>query len=333
MSRPPARVSEDASFNFSVAKVVAIFTVVAGHWFTGTVLWIPVTFGLFIFAFSSGYFTARIYGVNLNRAQFWRKKIDRLAIRYWVALLFLAILLSARSREILDWETLIHFMGLSGVLNWIGVPNHSALGAGLWFFTLLLAFYVAYPFLAKLTESKTRAMWISGLSIVLAVALEDHVKVGHELWLTMLGFILGVAFGLHQLRVRPVAMLIAAIACCILLADLNLLTKYKQFNTALIASTSLLLSIWLSQAVLPKWQWVKVVAKLDQYLLEIFLIHSYLFIHLFANSPVDFVLSVVLTMFVAFALNLIVAFVQGIVDKRRIVARTFHSKQAVVAEK
>ena len=79
------------SLNFSVAKVVAIFTVLLGHWFSPSILWIPVTIGLFIFAYSSGYFTARIYGARLDIRRFWVNKLERLGIRYWVTLGFLAV--------------------------------------------------------------------------------------------------------------------------------------------------------------------------------------------------------------------------------------------------
>ena len=45
---------------FSVAKVIAIFAVVSGHWFTQLSLWPLATIALFVFAFSSSFFTARI---------------------------------------------------------------------------------------------------------------------------------------------------------------------------------------------------------------------------------------------------------------------------------
>ena len=79
-------VSAVASRNYSVAKVLSILTVTAGHWFTGTILWIPVTFGLFVFAFSSGYFTSASYGERIERRKFWRNKFQRLGLRYWIFL-------------------------------------------------------------------------------------------------------------------------------------------------------------------------------------------------------------------------------------------------------
>ena len=40
------KIEPQASFNFAVAKVLAILLVVTGHFFDGTVLWVPVTVGL-----------------------------------------------------------------------------------------------------------------------------------------------------------------------------------------------------------------------------------------------------------------------------------------------
>ena len=47
------------SFNYSVFKVLSILMVVTGHWHFNfqLPLWIPITIGLFIFAFSSALFT------------------------------------------------------------------------------------------------------------------------------------------------------------------------------------------------------------------------------------------------------------------------------------
>ncbi|VXC21604.1 hypothetical protein MASSI9I_51438 [Massilia sp. 9I] len=41
VSKPAQASTADLSRNFSFAKVLAILTVTTGHWFTGTILWIP----------------------------------------------------------------------------------------------------------------------------------------------------------------------------------------------------------------------------------------------------------------------------------------------------
>lgn len=296
----------DTSLNFSVAKVIAIFTVVAGHWFIGTVLWIPVTFGLFIFAFSSAYFTSKGYGTEIDKQRFWRKKLERLGLRFWVILTFLAIILAAAGKPVFHWHSLLHYAGLSGFLNWFAITNQSALGAGLWFFTLLLLFYASYPYIAKQSASRSSACVISAIAAAGALFLDATVKVGHELWLTAFGFILGVVYGLHEPKVsQRSAFFLSGLFCCALLL-LNLFSSYNQFNPVLILATSVSISVWLSKAKMPAWGIAKRLASLDVYLLEIFLIHTYLFVHVTGKSILDFFASVVLIVVVSMVLNRIV---------------------------
>lgn len=297
-----APISVTASRNYSLAKVIAILTVTAGHWFTGTILWIPVTFGLFVFAFSSGYFTSALYGERVARGRFWRKKLERLGLRYWIILSFISVLLLLEERTVWHWHSLVHVFGLSGVLNWTGTRNYSGLGAGLWFFTLLLIFYLVYPYLARAVRNKTVATGILTGGFMLAVALEQQVKVGHELWLTAFGFVAGVAWGAH--RPQPASGRVLMLTLCFWggLLLLNLV-GYKSLNTLLIAAGAFALAIWLTVAKLPSWALLGWLAMLDKYLLEIFLVHMYLFIHPTGNEPLDFVFSLALILAVSVILG------------------------------
>jgi hypothetical protein len=309
-------ISSAVSHNYSLAKVIAIFTVAAGHWFAGSLLWIPVTFGLFVFAFSSGYFTSRIYGVRIDRGRFWRKKLERLGLRYWVILTFLAVVVALRGRTVLHWHTLMHYAGLSGVLNWAHVPNRSGLGGGLWFFTLLLIFYLAYPYLAKVASSRRAAAAVSLVTAVGATYLQTHVEVGHELWLTSLGFILGVMYGANAPRLSSWLAASLALLGCGLLAVLNAVFHYKGANTALMTMTSIAIAVWLAKTRLPQWSILKSVAILETYLLEIFLIHTYLFVHPTGRSVLDYIISMALILLAAVAINRIAGFVTRLVFDR-----------------
>jgi hypothetical protein len=314
--KPSTSISPAVSHNYSLAKVIAIFTVAAGHWFAGSLLWIPVTFGLFVFAFSSAYFTSRIYGVRIDRGRFWRKKLERLGLRYWVILTFLAVVVALRGKTILHWHTLMHYAGLSGVLNWAHVPNRSGLGGGLWFFTLLLIFYLAYPYLAKVASSQRAAVAVSLVTAVGATYLQAHVEVGHELWLTSLGFILGVMYGSNEPRFSSWLAASVALLGCGLLAVLNAVVHYKGANTALMTLTSIAIAVWLAKTHMPQWSLLKRVASLETYLLEIFLIHTYLFIHPTGRSVVDFIISMALILIAAVAINRIAGLVTRLVFDR-----------------
>lgn len=299
---PERQVSREVSRNYSFAKVVAILTVTTGHWFTGTILWIPVTFGLFVFAFSSGYFTSALYGGRVARGQFWKKKFERLGLRFWIILAFISVLLVLSDRPVWHWHSLVHMAGLSGVLNWARIPNQSALGAGLWFFTLLLVFYLSYPYLARLARFRTAAWGLIVGGFLIAVVLEENIKVGHELWLTAFGFVAGVAWGIHRPQPSASLMLVLTAFLWIALLALNL-TGYKGFNTVLIAGGAFSLAIWLTVAQLPGWAVIAWVAKLDKYLLEIFLVHTYLFIHPSGHSIIDFLISLGLILLASMALG------------------------------
>jgi peptidoglycan/LPS O-acetylase OafA/YrhL len=316
VATPPARISATVSHNYSVAKVIAIFTVAAGHWFAGSLLWIPVTFGLFVFAFSSAYFTSRLYGVRIDRGRFWRKKLERLGLRYWVILTFLALVVALRGKTVLVWHTLVHYAGLSGVLNWMHIPNRSGLGGGLWFFTLLLIFYFAYPYLAKLGASRRAAATTSIIVTVAAIYLQDHVQVGHELWLTSAGFILGVMFGSHEPNMRAWVPAALALLGCAGLAILNAAFHFKAANTLLITVTSIAIAVWLAKGTLPQYPVMKKLASLETYLLEIFLIHTYLFIHPTGQGVVDFATSMALILVAAVAINRIAGAVTRMVFDR-----------------
>ncbi len=296
-------ISETTSNNFTIAKVLSIFMVATGHWFTNTILWIPVTFGLFIFAFSSSFFTFKIYGENTDHRVFWQKKLKRLGVKFWVTTTFLAIFVSIDGGMICHWHTFMHYTGLSGILNWTGTPNKSALGAGLWFFTLLLLFYAAYPFLAKMASKKNLAYIISVISVVAAVYLESHVKVGHELWLTMLAFLLGVTTSAQNIRLTPGLTLSLFSVSCLALLALNLALKVNELNTVLIFTGSFSISLWLTNSTLARYSFIKSVKKLESCLLEVYLIHTYLFFHFTGNSIADFSLSLSIIIVVALILN------------------------------
>ena len=165
------------SQNFSIAKVIAIFFVVTSHWFKEIDLWVLASIALFLFGFSSAFFTGRIYGPGVDVRAFWNNKLRRLGIRYWLILGILAVLVTIQGRDVFHWHSIVHFAGLSGVLNLFG-PSASALGNGLWFFTLLLLFYGAYPLLApRLLASKQTSVIMVATTVGLLI-LDQSLRVG-----------------------------------------------------------------------------------------------------------------------------------------------------------
>ncbi|MFK3739384.1 hypothetical protein [Massilia sp. TN1-12] len=299
-----ARALQDspASFNYSVFKVVAILTVVASHWFADLPLWIPTVVGLFIFTFSSALFTTRIYGSKLDVRSFWQKKLQRLLVRYWFLLVCLSVLLLAQDKVVFHWHSLVHVFGLSGFLNVFG-HNESALGAGLWFFTVLLLFYATYPYLVRACVANGNDFFLPLVATAFFMFMDKNVNLGFSLWLTTLGFILGVFVGLYDTRVAPRLALALGAGSLVLILALNLVLGYKGANNALLALSCISTNLWLMKARLPHWAPLRMLAKLEGCLLEIFIIHMYLFVHPTGQHLLDFVLSLVLIVATAWVLG------------------------------
>lgn len=308
------------SLNFSVAKVVAIFTVVASHWFTDLPLWILATIALFLFGFSSSFFTGRLYGTDVDVRAFWKKKVQRLGVRYWLILAVLSVLLVIQGRDIWHWHSLVHVAGLSGILN-LFAPSQSALGRGLWFFTLLLFFYALYPLLAKRLVASTRTTVVLAVTVAGLLALNEVVRLGFALWLTMIGFILGIYVGVNQLRLRTRAVDAVLLATPLLLGFTNAVLGISALNIPLLGLFALALSLRLTIPAMPLTL-LRPLVTLEAFLLEIYLIHSYLFVRPTGNSALDFGISLVLIVVAAWLLNL---------AGNRLVAWIFAAKPAAPA--
>jgi peptidoglycan/LPS O-acetylase OafA/YrhL len=294
--------SRTLSQNFSAAKVVCIMLVVSSHWFTGAGMWPFATIALFVFGFSSAFFTGRIYHTEVDVGAFWRKKIKRLGVRYWLILAVLAVLLVAQGRNIFHWHTLVHIAGLSGVLNLFG-PSSSALGAGLWFFTVLLFFYAAYPLMARQLTAGYRTGAVLALVTVALLVLDRNVGVGFSLWTTILGFVLGTAVGVNRLQFKKTPLLAVAGTALAGLVLANGAFGLRSLNGTFLVLLALAGSLLLTVVDASRVKALLVVGHLEKILLEIYLIHGYLFVHPTGHSATDFAISVALIIAAATALN------------------------------
>jgi hypothetical protein len=294
------------SFNFSLFKVLSILCVATSHWPSAAKLpmWIPTSIGLVIFSFSSALFTTRIYGVDVDVQAFWRKKVERLAVRYWFLLACLSVLLLAEGKTVFHWHSLVHVFGLSGFLNLAG-PSASALGAGLWFFTLLLLFYLAFPYLARLAAASRGNVAVPLLATLVFFCLNDFVVLPFSLWLTALGFILGVFAGMYGTRVPAWASLAVTLVALALLLMNNLVLGYRSANGVLVGVACIAANLWLMRARLPQWGVFRALAKLENCLLEIFIIHTYLFVHPTGIGALDFTITMTLVIVAAWVLNIL----------------------------
>lgn len=289
------------SRNFSIAKVLAILVVVISHWFKEIDLWILASIALFLFGFSSAFFTGRIYGVNVDVRAFWSNKLRRLGVRYWLILGALTVLLVIQGHDVVHWHSIVHYIGLSGVLNLFG-PSASALGNGLWFFTLLLLFYAAYPLLASRLIASTRTTIVMAATTAGLLYLDQSLRLGFSLWLTMLGFIIGIYAGVNRLQLKAGMLNALLIAIPLLIVVANVVFRVREFNMILLSAFALAISLRLTLPGL----WLGGLGFLVTFeacLLEIYLIHGYLFINPTGNRVVDFVISLSLIILAALLLN------------------------------
>ena len=293
----------DISKNFSIVKFLSILMVLTGHFFPGTDLWVPTTVGLFVFGFSSSYFTAAKYSGNFSVRKFWLKKIDRLAYNWVVINLFLFILLMAKGeKNLFSWYTVVSLLGLTGFLNWFKIPNKTPLGLGLWFFTLLLIFYALYPLLSFINRSKVRAFIFMSLSIIILTVLHFTVPMGHMLWMSSIAFILGQFLYLYRFSLSPKVAVGIGVFSIIIMVALNYGLKIKYFNYFLILIFSLTVVMFLLGYKIPRV--LNILLIFSGCILEIYLISPYLTMK-FNSLPtyVNYFFSLFLTLFTALVLN------------------------------
>lgn len=280
-----------ASFNFQIAKVVGILTVATAHFFPDTMLWVPSSVALFIFGFSSAYFTHLKYSQHFDAIPYWTNKFSRLGYSLLVINAFLLVVSSiVSSRTIWVWQTPLHLVGLSGLLDWLHIGNVSPLGNGMWFFTLLLVFYGVYPLLRMANQ------YALSSSLLLLIALAGmsychfHYPVGYDLWLTAFSFIFGVYIAGHPFHLSAPLYLLGGVVSVSLMGMLNFLLRINDYNFFLIMAASALLTVWLREAILPAWL-LRPISYLSDIVLEIYLIHTYLFFVFTGSKFADYVLS------------------------------------------
>ena len=295
---------EDISYNFSVAKVLAILTVASGHFFKGF-WWAPVTNALFVFAFSSGFFTSKKYNGTYSKKKFWAAKLSRLLYPILVIDVFLLALLTLKKADgINTWDTIPSLFGLNGFLDWFGIVNHSPFGAGLWFFTLLILFYILYPIILTINKYKTFAVVCLILSLITTYTLYYLVHFNHALWLCSFAFVFGVFAARFNFKIHPYISLSCFIFSYFLMLYLSFFQDFKSLNYFFINISSISLVLYLLNKRLPNLLLEKFLI-LSGCAIEIYFIHTYLFIEFTRYHLVNYLLSMLIIITVAYILSMI----------------------------
>jgi surface polysaccharide O-acyltransferase-like enzyme len=185
----------------------------------------------------------------------------------------------------------MHWLGQSGWLNWFGLPNPSPFGSGLWFFTLLLLFYLFYPVMARVNENVVVARVSLVVVAVLTMVLNYTVEVGHALWITVFAFWFGSYVGRHPVSGSAIVWLGFGLFFMLSLV-LAHAAELNGLNIFFIAGSSISLVLWLERVELPQ-RFLSWLLWLSPCVLEIYLIHTYLFVKWDLPLPVRFLTSLV----------------------------------------
>lgn len=280
------------SHNFNFAKVVSILMVVFGHYYERLeIFWVPITIGLFIFAYSSGYFTSFKYKRGFETKAFWKSKFKRIGITLLIVDIFLLILFVVQRRpNIFHWDSIINLLGLTGVLNWFSLPSHSPFGAGLWFLTLLYIFYTTYPLIKKISYNKYAFIFAIGFSLLMWF-LNIQKPMGHSLWLTATAFIWGVFINTNKKVPNLFISLIILAGSFIAMVVTNFFLSIKLFNFPLILCFALFSCLLLEEVKIPKLL-TDPASFFKGTIFYIYLLHSYVFLDLFLSNLVNTLISI-----------------------------------------
>lgn len=280
--------------------------VVFGHFYDGfDLFWIPVTVGLMIFSYSSGFFTAGKYKENFDKTNFWKQKFYRIGITLLFADLFLLILFILQKRpDLFTWQTIISALGLTGLLNWFHIPNNTPFGAGLWFLTLLYLFYLAYPLLLKITRRKKIAVAFCFVYTIIMWILNSAIPYGHMLWLTSCGFVFGVAvrrFNFHMKRKFSISLILFSILSMIFC---NFIFSIKLFNVILILTFSVALMLAIEDFRIPDCI-IRATSFFNGTIFLIYILHPYLFFDVFKSSFGNTILSMIIVSLICRGMEII----------------------------
>ncbi len=283
------------SNNFNFSKIISIYIVVIGHYFGG-VLWIPTAVSLFIFAFSSGFFTATRYRGQFKYKKYWIAKINRLLCPLIIINLFLLTLFLLQGRNgIFIWQTIPTILSLGGFFNWFHIPNPSPFGHGLWFFTLLIIFYAVYPILSIIYVDFYKATMLT-ISVLFSSFLGHFfLPMGHMLWLTIFGFVFGVYSSFWRQKwselICYMPIMLVFLLSSILI--LNVIFHFNNFNYILLLMVCIsaveTIMLYDIKFFLPN----SLIHFLTGCIIYIYFIHTYLFVKNFTGiCLIDFILSV-----------------------------------------
>ena len=310
-----------ASMNARIFKPLSIILVCFGHFYSmgdykiaGMEYWWNISaICLVYFSICSAYFTNLKYSLKFSFSNFWINKMYRLGIKVIIVNLFLLFLfVYLKKNDILNVYTLINMLGFTGFLNWFGIKNSSPFGAGLWFLTLLYIYYCFYPLLSFIFKSFFVHIVFFACLFAFFV-LDRFLNVGHTLWLTASGFFVGMYLSTISVRINSIVLIFLISLIFFIVANIF---GFKFLNGVFIVS--LASSFFM---ITEKYNFNTVflanIKIIDSFVLEIFMLHTYLFIFPFSIFIFDFMSSIIFIIFISYILSNISIFVSHLSMSKR----------------
>ena len=126
---------------------------------------------------------------------FLAKRFTRIYIPVWLCLSAILIMQSFLGTSRFNTDTVVHFMGLSGVYALLSAPNYASVGAGLWFVTVILMMYLLLPLLRRLFGHRNGLVHLL-IVIGLSLAANQWLHAGGA-WNVVIAFCLGTYLGVN----------------------------------------------------------------------------------------------------------------------------------------
>uniref|UniRef100_B8DK28 Acyltransferase 3 domain-containing protein n=1 Tax=Nitratidesulfovibrio vulgaris (strain DSM 19637 / Miyazaki F) TaxID=883 RepID=B8DK28_NITV9 len=309
------RATQDRNATVQALKLLFLLCICYGHIFAegpGASLmhtlpmrlwWVPGDVGLFFFTATSGYFTTLRYPSPDRMEGYWTRKVSRLfgLFLFLNAVLGCVFLVTGRN-GLFSMDTLFNLAGLNGFLNWFHLGNESPFGAGQWFMTLLLLFYLVYPWLGRVVTTPARGRLLLWGGIALAAVMQVAAPYGHSLWSTSVGFLAGFWLARFGGGNAGRVALFAAISCVAGAVGYSLsghqpVVAYAIIGVAGVAVTGLALTG--IHPLLPS----RLVAAFGDLLLPLYIIHTYFRLPLADNPYLDALLVLGMNVCIAWVLQ------------------------------
>jgi peptidoglycan/LPS O-acetylase OafA/YrhL len=139
---------------------------------------------------------------NEESGAFLIKRFTRLYPSLLLCLAVVTVLQLILGTAVLNADTAVHFMGLSGIFSLISAPNHASVGRGLWFVTVILVMYALLPALRRLFRHRRGFLH---LVVIVVLGLVAHRWLFADgLWNVFIAFCVGTYLAVSG-RLQPLS--------------------------------------------------------------------------------------------------------------------------------